>query len=110
MLANINEIFVEGFQSHTNSHFNLGNGLNVITGPSDSGKTSIIRAVRWIAFNEPQGEAFVNESVGQATVAIHMDNGIIISKHRRKGKHRTESKRIQAMQEVYLRSQRYRKK
>lgn len=82
----INEIFVEGFQSHTNSHFNLGNGLNVITGPSDSGKTAIIRAVRWVAFNEPQGEAFVNESVGQATVAIHLDNGIIISKHRRKGK------------------------
>ncbi|MFJ8521444.1 AAA family ATPase [Bacillus cereus] len=85
MLA-INEIFVEGFQSHTNSHFNLGTGLNVITGPSDSGKTSIIRAVRWVAFNEPQGEAFVNESVGHATVAIHLDNGIIISKHRRKGK------------------------
>ncbi len=86
MLGNINEIFVEGFQSHTNSHFNLGNGLNVITGPSDSGKTAIIRAVRWVAFNEPQGEAFVNESVGHATVAIHLDNGIIISKHRRKGK------------------------
>ncbi|KMQ17884.1 AAA family ATPase [Bacillus mycoides] len=86
MLANINEIFVEGFQSHTNSHFNLGNGLNVITGPSDSGKTSIIRAVRWVAFNEPQGEAFVNESVGHATVAIHLDSGITISKHRRKGK------------------------
>lgn len=86
MLGNINEIFVEGFQSHTNSHFNLGNGLNVITGPSDSGKTSIIRAVRWVAFNEPQGEAFVNESVGHATVSIHLDNGIIISKHRRKGK------------------------
>ncbi|MDA2014205.1 AAA family ATPase [Bacillus cereus] len=85
MLA-INEIFVEGFQSHTNSHFNLGNGLNVITGPSDSGKTAIIRAVRWVAFNEPQGEAFVNESVGHATVVIHLDNGIIISKHRRKGK------------------------
>ena len=91
VLANINEIFVEGFQSHELS-FHLGNGLNVITGPSDSGKTSIIRAVRWVAFNEPQGEAFVNESVGQATVAIHMDNGIIISKHRRKeGKYRTES-------------------
>ncbi|AXY09988.1 exonuclease SbcC [Bacillus thuringiensis LM1212] len=82
----INEIFVEGFQSHTNSHFNLGKGLNVITGPSDSGKTAIIRAVRWVAFNEPQGEAFVNESVGHAAVAIHLDNGIIISKHRRKGK------------------------
>ncbi|QWG39099.1 exonuclease SbcC [Bacillus mycoides] len=86
MLANINEIFVDGFQSHTNSHLNLGNGLNVITGPSDSGKTAIIRAVRWVAFNEPQGEAFVNESVGHATVAIRLDNGITILKHRRKGK------------------------
>lgn len=85
-LFNINEIFVEGFQSHTNSQFNLGNGLNVITGPSDSGKTAVIRAIRWVAFNEPQGEAFVNESVGHATVAIHLDTGIIISKHRRKGK------------------------
>lgn len=85
-LANISAIFIEGFQSHTNSYFNLGNGLNVITGPSDSGKTAALRAVRWVAFNEPQGEAFVNESVGQATVAIHLDTGIIISKNRRKGK------------------------
>lgn len=85
-MANINEIFVEGFQSHTNSSFNLGNGLNVITGPSDSGKTAVIRAIRWIAFNEPQGEAFVNEAVGHATVALHLDTGVIISKHRRKGK------------------------
>ncbi|MDZ5608616.1 AAA family ATPase [Bacillus pseudomycoides] len=85
-MDNISAIFIEGFQSHTNSYFNLGNGLNVITGPSDSGKTAVIRAIRWIAFNEPQGEAFVNESVGQATVAIHLDTGVIISKNRRKGK------------------------
>ena len=96
MLANINEIFVEGFQSHELS-FQFRKWAKCNYWISDSGKTSIIRAVRWVAFNEPQGEAFVNESVGQATVAIHMDNGIIISKHRRKEKHRTESKRILEM-------------
>jgi DNA repair protein SbcC/Rad50 len=85
-MANIQQITIIGFQSHVNSLINLGPGLNVITGPSDSGKTSIIRAVRWVAFNEPQGEAFVNESVGEAEVSLTMDTGVIITKRRRKGK------------------------
>lgn len=82
----ITQIVLKGFQSHVNTVFNLQNGLNVITGPSDSGKTAIIRAIRWIAFNEPQGEAFVNENVGEATVILTLQNGNIITKHRRKGK------------------------
>ncbi|MED3571917.1 AAA family ATPase [Cytobacillus praedii] len=85
-MAAIAKVKVEGFQSHVESVFNLENGLNVITGPSDSGKTAFIRAVRWVAFNEPQGEAFVNEKVGEAVVAIYLDNGAIITKRRRKGK------------------------
>lgn len=82
----ISEVILKGFQSHVNTTFNLHNGLNVITGPSDAGKTAIIRAVRWVAFNEPQGEAFVNENVGEAEVTILLQNGSIITKHRRKGK------------------------
>lgn len=85
-MAAITKVRIEGFQSHVQSNFNLGNGLNVITGPSDAGKTAIIRAVRWVAFNEPQGEAFVNEKVGEAVVAIYLENGVIITKRRRKGK------------------------
>lgn len=82
----ISEVVLKGFQSHVNTTFNLQNGLNVITGPSDAGKTAIIRAIRWVAFNEPQGEAFVNENVGEAGVTILLQNGSIITKHRRKGK------------------------
>ncbi len=82
----IEEVILRGFQSHINTSFNLQNGLNVITGPSDSGKTAIIRAIRWVAFNEPQGEAFVNENVGEAEVTILLTNGSIITKRRRKGK------------------------
>lgn len=77
---------ITGFQSHVNSYFNLGTGLNVITGPSGSGKTAIIRAVKWVAFNEPAGEAYVNEKVGQAEVEIELDNGVTITKRRKKGK------------------------
>ena len=56
----IQEVTIEGYQSHTNSTFRLSPGLTVITGPSDAGKTAIIRALRWFAFNEPTGEAFLH--------------------------------------------------
>lgn len=92
----IQEVTIEGYQSHTNSTFCLSPGLTVITGPSDAGKTAIIRALRWFAFNEPTGEAFlhtirnpdgsVKEAVDQVKVSVTFDNGITITKTRRKGK------------------------
>ncbi|EIW19962.1 MULTISPECIES: AAA family ATPase [Pelosinus] len=86
MSSIIQAVHLRGWQSHVDSSFHLGPGLNVITGPSDGGKTSIIRAVRWVAFNDPAGEAFINEAVGEAKVAITLTNGIIIEKRRRSGK------------------------
>ena len=77
---------IKGFQAHEDSEIHLGPGLNVITGPTDSGKTAIIRAVRWIAFNEPQGEHFLNKKVGEVEVTLCMSNGIEVTKRRRKGK------------------------
>ena len=92
----IQEVTVEGYQSHLHSTFTLSPGLTVITGPSDAGKTAIIRALRWFAFNEPTGEAFlhtirnadgsIKEAVDQAKVSVTFDNGITITKTRRKGK------------------------
>ena len=92
----IQEVTIEGYQSHTNSTFRLSSGLTVITGPSDAGKTAIIRALRWFAFNEPTGEAFlhtirnpdgsIKEAVDQVKVSVTFDNGITITKTRRKGK------------------------
>lgn len=92
----IQEVTIEGYQSHVQSTFSLSPGLTVITGPSDAGKTAIIRALRWFAFNEPTGEAFlhtirnpdgtVKEAVDQAKVSVTFDNGVTITKTRRKGK------------------------
>lgn len=92
----IQEVTIEGFQSHVQSTFNLSPGLTVITGPSDAGKTAIIRALRWFAFNEPTGEAFlhtirnpdgsIKQAAEQARVAVTFDDGTVITKTRRKGK------------------------
>lgn len=85
----IRGIKLVGFQSHVDTSINLTEGLNVITGPSDSGKTAVIRAVRWLALNEPQGDAVVNQSVGYAQVTIITDTGVV-TKVRNKGKVRYE--------------------
>jgi len=85
-LPQIEEIRITGFQSHVSSFIRLCPGLNVITGPSDSGKTAILRALKWVAFGEPSGEAFVNEAVGEAKVEILLDTGVTVTKTRRKGK------------------------
>lgn len=92
----IEEVTIEGYQSHVNSTFRLSPGLTVITGPSDAGKTAIIRALRWFAFNEPTGEAFlhtirnadgsIKEAADHVAVSVTFDNGVTITKTRRKGK------------------------
>lgn len=81
-MANIVQLQLRGFQSHVDTTVSLVPGLNVITGPSDSGKTAIIRAVRWVAFNEPAGEAFIHPAVGKAEVTLTLDNGTSITKRR----------------------------
>lgn len=95
-MLEITDVVIKGFQSHKESSFNLSPGLTVITGPSDAGKTAVIRALRWLAFNEPQGEGFlytvrnadgsIKEQVEQAEVTVNFDNGVSITKTRRKGK------------------------
>ena len=82
----IKEVAINGYQSHVNSTFHLSPGLTVITGQTDSGKTAIIRAIRWVVFGEPAGESFVNETVGEAIVQITLASGTIVTKGRRKGK------------------------
>lgn len=95
MLA-ISELTIRGFQSHVDSGFILAPGLTVITGPSDAGKTAVIRALRWLAFNEPQGDSFlhtlynadgsIKTQAEQAEVVVELDSGVTITKTRRKGK------------------------
>lgn len=95
-MLGISNVKIKGFQSHVDSAFTLSPGLTVITGPSDAGKTAVIRALRWLAFNEPQGEAFIHtvrnpdgsvkSACDEASVAVEFTDGTVVTKTRRKGK------------------------
>ncbi|RLC88847.1 MAG: hypothetical protein DRJ03_01000 [Chloroflexi bacterium] len=51
----LKELEIRNFQSHVNSKFKFGPGVNVITGISQAGKTAIIRAMLLLFTNRPSG-------------------------------------------------------
>jgi len=68
---------LKNFQSHKASHLEFDPGVNVIIGPSDSGKTAIIRALRWLVWNRPSGDAFRSTWGGDTKASILIENCLI---------------------------------
>ncbi len=85
-MAIIEKIILENFQSHKYSVIDLIDGLNVIVGPSDSGKTAILRGIKWVLYNEPSGDYFVREGESQASVTLFFDNKVRVKRLRSKSK------------------------
>lgn len=66
----LDTIKIENFQSHEDTVLELHPILNVIVGSSDSGKTAIVRAMRWLVFNRPIGDAFRSTWGGGTSVSV----------------------------------------
>jgi DNA repair exonuclease SbcCD ATPase subunit len=77
MKQQLNKIHVINFQSHTNSTLELVDGVNVIIGKSDSGKTGIFRCFNWVAENRPLGDAFRSEWGGETKGALVFDESTV---------------------------------
>lgn len=73
----ITKITIENFQSHKRTIIEPAStgGLTVIVGPSDTGKTVIIRALRWLFYNHPQGIDFIRTGATFARVTVEYESG-----------------------------------
>jgi len=64
----IQSLKIKNFQSHKDSILEFDPGVNVIIGKSDSGKTALLRALRWLIWNRPSGDAFRSDWGGNTEV------------------------------------------
>ncbi|MDO5028332.1 MAG: AAA family ATPase [Bacillota bacterium] len=85
-MKTIKKLSLENFQSHKLTVLNFDQGLNAIVGPTDSGKTAILRALKWVLYNEPQGDAFIRQGQSSVSVKLEFTDGIIIERYRTKSK------------------------
>ncbi len=85
-MSEIERINLIGFQSHNITYLEpaAAGQLTVIVGPSDSGKTAILRALRWLFYNTPQGTDFIKVGHDTAGVRVTYKNGKSVTRARRR--------------------------
>jgi DNA repair protein SbcC/Rad50 len=71
-------IHIQNFQSHEETYCEFHPGVNIIVGTSDSGKTAIIRALRWVVWNRPSGSSIRSNWGGKTEVRISTNEGIVV--------------------------------
>lgn len=79
----LEKIEIKNFQSHKKTTLEFTGGVTSITGPSDVGKSAIIRALSWVLTNYPQGTDFIRNGARAAEVTLHID-GHVITRRRSK--------------------------
>jgi len=73
----ITRVQLIGFQSHKISTIDPApaGSLTVLVGASDTGKTAILRALRWTFYNVPQGCDFIQVGANAARVSLDYADG-----------------------------------
>ncbi|WP_035571268.1 AAA family ATPase [Halonatronum saccharophilum] len=84
----IKSVEIYNFQSHKDTKIDFDKGLNVITGPSDQGKSAIIRAIRWVLYNEPRGDDFIRHGHKECHVGVELGSGYKIIRKKTPSKNR----------------------
>lgn len=73
----IDQITIKNFQSHKESRLKFDRGVNVIIGSSNSGKTSILRALNWVVNNKPSGDSFRRHGEKSVSCEVVVDGKLV---------------------------------
>lgn len=66
----IKELHIKNFQSHHDTKLEFSPGVNVIVGRSESGKTAILRALRLLCMNKPNGVGYYSNNTKEKSTII----------------------------------------
>lgn len=78
----LERLIVRNFQAHEKLRLDLDPLVTTIVGPSDVGKSSVVRALRWLATNRPAGNEFVRWGAEFASIHLTLDDGCKVRRQR----------------------------
>lgn len=72
----IQKIRITNFQAHETLEVDFEK-ITTIVGPTDAGKSSIIRALGWVCLNQPSGDEFIRWGAKKCSVSVWVDGNVI---------------------------------
>lgn len=86
---------LEDFQPHEKTAIDFTHAVTAIIGPTDIGKSSVIRALRWVMLNSGRAESLIRHGTKGTRVKLYFDDCVI-------GRERSTSENLYTMgDEVY---------
>lgn len=82
----ITHVEIKNFQSHKDTSLEFVKGTNALVGSSNSGKTAVLRAIKWCLINVPNGDSFITTGEKESVVKVHLSNGKMIERRKDKSK------------------------
>ena len=79
-MKKITKLKLVNFQAHDILSIRLDPKVTTIVGPTDAGKSSIVRAIRWLALNRPSGTGFIRLGSKSARVELEIDGRLVARK------------------------------
>ncbi|MCK4358981.1 MAG: AAA family ATPase [Candidatus Cloacimonetes bacterium] len=73
----IKKLQIKNFQAHKDTTLEFDEGLNVITGATNTGKSSILRALKKVIRDTPGGNNFVNIDEKECVISVETENNEI---------------------------------
>ncbi|MGO0123061.1 AAA family ATPase [Desulfothermobacter acidiphilus] len=81
-MPKIRRVILENIQSHRYSEIEFAPTVTVLVGESDRGKSAVVRALRWLFYNRPQGEGLMRVGSTRCRVAVELEDGTVIERER----------------------------
>ena len=81
-MKNITRVQICNFQNHKDTDITLHEGVNLIVGSSEHGKSALLRAIAWVLFNMPKGVDFIKRRTSEASVTLHFSDGTVVTRIR----------------------------
>lgn len=78
----IHYIDIKGWEGHVDSYLEFPPGVSVLIGPTDAGKSAVLRALTGIVFNRPLDKSIINDHAKEYTVTLSLTEGRKITRTR----------------------------
>lgn len=80
-MKKISKVILHNFQSHAHTEVPFTD-FTAIVGPTDKGKSAIIRGIKWCLYNTPSGTDFIRHGHTTCYVEVYFDDGTRIKRCR----------------------------